>query len=528
MKKFNVTGACYPEKHYMVNINDRICEIKQMVDDGCYFAINRGRQYGKTTTLSLLKKKLESEYVVFSISFEGLSEENFKNTLKFTQTFLRMLYDTIEYGEVLHVDVAAQQFLKEQTEKKEIDFYELGNCISKFCKLLDKPVVLLIDEVDQASNYESFVDFLGLLRAKFLKRDTRPTFQSVILAGVYDITNLKLKIRTENEHQYNSPWNIATAFTISMDFEPQQIATMLSDYEQEHHTGMDVMSISQLIYDYTSGYPFMVSRICMLIDEIIKGHEAEYDIVNAWSKEGVKEAVKMLLSESNTLFDDMRKKLHDFPELRDMLYEMLYNGKSYPYVIDDKYVDIAEMFGYIRSNGNVLKLANRIFETRLYNLFAFEEGKNSTIYTAGANDKNQFVENGHLNMQLILERFVVHFTDLYGDNDEKFLENVGRKYFLFYLKPIINGTGNYYIEAQTRNERRTDVIVDYCGEQYVIEMKIWHGDEYNHRGEKQLLDYLDSYHLDKGYMLSFNFNKKKTVGVKEIQIGDKVIVEAVV
>lgn len=470
MKKFNVTGACYPEKHYMVNINDRICEIKQMVDDGCYFAINRGRQYGKTTTLSLLKKKLESEYVVFSISFEGLSEENFKNTLKFTQTFLRMLYDTIEYGEVLHVDVTAQQFLKEQTEKKEIDFYELGNCISKFCKLLDKPVVLLIDEVDQASNYESFVDFLGLLRAKFLKRDTRPTFQSVILAGVYDITNLKLKIRTENEHQYNSPWNIATAFTISMDFEPQQIATMLSDYEQEHHTGMDVMSISQLIYDYTSGYPFMVSRICMLIDEIIKGQEAEYDIVNAWSKEGVKEAVKMLLSESNTLFDDMRKKLHDFPELRDMLYEMLYNGKSYPYVIDDKYVDIAEMFGYIRSNGNVLKLANRIFETRLYNLFAFEEGKNSTIYTAGANDKNQFVENGHLNMQLILERFIVHFTDLYGDNDEKFLENVGRKYFLFYLKPIINGTGNYYIEAQTRNERRTDVIVDYCGEQYVIEV----------------------------------------------------------
>lgn len=29
-------------------------------------------------------------------------------------------------------------------------------------------------------------------------------------------------------------------------------------------------------------------------------------------------------------------------------------------------------------------------------------------------------------------------------------------------------------------------------------------------------------------MISFNFNKKKAVGVKEIQIGDRVIVEAVV
>lgn len=34
--------------------------------------------------------------------------------------------------------------------------------------------------------------------------------------------------------------------------------------------------------------------------------------------------------------------------------------------------------------------------------------------------------------------------------------------------------------------------------------------------------------LNKGYMLSFNFNKKKQTGVKEIRIGNKVLVEAVV
>ena len=39
--------------------------------------------------------------------------------------------------------------------------------------------------------------------------------------------------------------------------------------------------------------------------------------------------------------------------------------------------------------------------------------------------------NGHLNMDLILERFVVHFHDIYGDRDEKFIEKEGRKYFLF-------------------------------------------------------------------------------------------------
>ena len=81
---------------------------------------------------------------------------------------------------------------------------------------------------------------------------------------------------------------------------------------------------------------------------------------------------------------------------------------------------------------------------------------------------------------------MIHFHEIYGKNTEKFVEENGRRVFLLYLKPIINGTGNYYIEAQTRDQSRTDVIVDYLGKLYVIELKIWRGNEYNKRGEKQL------------------------------------------
>ena len=103
-----------------------------------------------------------------------------------------------------------------------------------------------------------------------------------------------------------------------------------------------------------------------------------------------------------------------------------------------------------------------------------------------------------------------------------------RKYFLLYLRPIINGTGNYYIESRTREQKRTDLIVDYRGEQYIVEMKIWHGQEYHSRGEKQLAEYLDAYHVKTRYMLSFNFNEKKEIGVRDVCVGDKKIVEAVV
>lgn len=97
-----------------------------------------------------------------------------------------------------------------------------------------------------------------------------------------------------------------------------------------------------------------------------------------------------------------------------------------------------------------------------------------------------------------------------------------------YLKPIINGIGNYYIEAQTRNQQRTDVIVDYHGRQYVIEMKIYRGQEYNRQGKEQLAQYLDAYRLDRGYLLSFNFNKNKVCGVTETEYDGKRILETVV
>lgn len=180
------------------------------------------------------------------------------------------------------------------------------------------------------------------------------------------------------------------------------------------------------------------------------------------------------------------KKLEDFHELRLMLQNILFNGKSYPYIPYNQSISVGTMFGFIKEEDNLAVISNRIFETLFYNLFLSEEMTQSEIYQAALLDKNQFIKSGYLDMDLVMEKFAEHFTDVYADKDQKFIEENGRRFFLLYLKPIINGVGNYYIEAQTRNMRRTDVIVDYQGRQYVIEIKIWHGEEYNRRGKEQL------------------------------------------
>ena len=88
--------------------------------------------------------------------------------------------------------------------------------------------------------------------------------------------------------------------------------------------------------------------------------------------------------------------------------------------------------------------------------------------------------------------------------------------------------GNYYIEAQTRDQTRTDVVVDYLGQRYIIELKIWRGERYKEAGEKQISEYLDRFGLTTGYMLSFNFNKKKQVGMKQVHVGDKILYEVTI
>ena len=77
MKEFNTTGLCNPNKHYMVDISNKLDDIKKLVEKEKYFIINRPRQYGKTTILLALENNLKDEYLVISISFEGTDINSF-------------------------------------------------------------------------------------------------------------------------------------------------------------------------------------------------------------------------------------------------------------------------------------------------------------------------------------------------------------------------------------------------------------------------------------------------------------------
>lgn len=526
-KIFNISGACRPDKHYMVQLGSRLAEIRKMIDAGDYFAINRARQYGKTTTLRALADFLKEDYVVVNLDFQNIESVEFMSGSSFVHALTREISKKIKNRADVPEEIKKKLVNLADSASENVRMAEMFYCFSEWCRLSEKQIVLLIDEVDTAANNQIFLDFLAQLRAAYLDRDDTPAFQSVILAGVYDIRNIRQKIRPDEAHKVNSPWNIAADFKVDMNFLVKDICGMLEEYEADYHTGMDISEMAGLLYDYTSGYPYLVSRLCKFLDE----RETEGNDFpggdSAWTKEGVLEAVKFVLSERSTLFESLTGKLADYPELRGMICRLLFEGQTITYNVDDPAVDMLLMFGFIKPERGTVQIANRIFEMRLYNYYlTLPEVQSGDMYKLALRSKEQFIKNGMLDMKRVLEKFVEHFDDIYGDRGEKFVEEDGRRYFMLYLKPIINGTGNCYVETQTRNQERTDLIIDFLGRQYIVELKIWHGNAYNERGEEQLSAYLDHFHLKKGYMLSFN--KRKEIGVKEIMLGDKVLIEATV
>lgn len=530
VKEFNTTGKCIPSKHYMVDLSERVREITKLVDAGKYFTINRARQYGKTTTIAFLTNYLKAEYDVLSLDFQKISNAAFQSEEAFVQAFSRQV---LARGKKLPIPDSVKEKLQEYISRKEDKavFDELFSALSKWCEESERPVVMIIDEVDTAANNQVFLDFLAQLRADYLEREDDPeekTFWSVILAGVTDVKHLRSRLRPEDAHKVNSPWNIAADFDIDMSLSENGIKGMLEDYELDHHTGMDTGAIAESIREYTNGYPYLVSRICQLIDVKMVPEKFE-TLSEAWTLYGVDEAVKRILQEDNSFFESAMGKLINYPNLKEQLRNILMRGETIAYLPDDEEQKQLRMYGFIRNHHNTVAVSNRIFEMRLYYYFIGESRENNDLKQLAAANKSVFVEeDGWLDVRTIMEHFILEHNRIHGEDSEKFLEEEGRERFLTYLSPIINGTGTYSIEEQTRDHSRMDVVIHYLGRRYILELKVWHGERYNEKGEQQILRYLDYWKLDTGYMLSFNFNKNKETGVRPVRIGDRLLYEGIV
>ncbi len=502
-KEFNECGLCVPKKHYMIDTTPQLKETVELIERGKYFIINRPRQFGKTTTISLLEKSpLLKDYLILRMSFEGIGDTCFDNEALFVGMFVRKIEHELSF---LKINKPTNIFNYDEQSSLE----DLSEIITNFINAMDKSVVLFIDEVDKSSNNQLFINFLGLLRDKYLlmneERDS--SFHSVVLAGLHDVKTLKLKLRSDEEETYNSPWNIAVSYDVDMTFKAKQIETMLVEYVNATSNDLDIAYIAEKLYEHTSGYPYFVSKLCKIIDEKIKP--------KIWREIDIIESIKILLKEEgNPNFDTVIKNLENNEELFRFIKSISLNGKTYDYYSKNKINSFAKMHGLIGENNGKTKIMNKIYDELIanYMIGTRETTEITGIFTEVV--QSQFLkDDGRLDLEKLLTKFKDAFEEKYSSashlKSKEFLEDDLRMQFFMYLKPVLNSIGFCCKEVQTSEERRMDVVIFFRDEKFIVELKLWKGKVLHEQGIEQIKNYMQREHVDKGYMLILNKNKTK-------------------
>lgn len=514
-KEFNITGLCIPRLHYMADTSEKISLIiDKYIERNAYFTINCARQYGKTTTLELLYHRLKNDYIVLDLSFEA-SDDCFESIFSLAQGFSNKIAEALLLNDVS--DTLLEIFREPVSGTLPMD--DLNRRITKLCRISSREIILMADETDKAADNQLFLLLLGLLRQKYLRRNAGrdATFKSVILAGVHDIKNLKMKLRPEQSQQYNSPWNIAADFQIDMGFSVKEIESMLLEYEADYHTGMDVHAIACELHKYTGGYPFLVSWLCKKIDE-----EHLH-----WNADGLRTALNALLRGTNTLFDDVIKNLENYEDFRKLAEAVLIQGEAVPFVLSNPEIARGAMYGIFQNKDGQVGISNLVFETYIYE-YLISVNKTKNLLLPKYADKFQYIRNGRLDMKLVLEKFAMFLKSEYRREDEGFVERQGRLLFLCFLRPIINGTGHYAVESQTRQNTRMDIQVFYGPEEFIVELKLWHGIKKEREGYEQLAGYLEARGAEQGYLISFCENQKSPGESREIECNGRRIYEVII
>ena len=100
--------------------------------------------------------------------------------------------------------------------------------------------------------------------------------------------------------------------------------------------------------------------ICKFIDEKAN---------SVWTGESIAEAVKYIINEPTPLFESLINMIENDPKLREMLYAMLFSGRAYSFNVDNPTFRLMHIYSFMTNRDGKDVIANRIFETRLYEYF---------------------------------------------------------------------------------------------------------------------------------------------------------------
>ena len=481
MKKFfNTAGACQPDIHYTVWREDGVKPLLALIEQRKYFTHHAPRQSGKTTLLRELCRKLngEGKYLAMHITVESAQSAR-NDVLKANQVVLQALQLSLELALPTEVQryPHSDSFLNQNSG--------VQNCLSQWSRSSEKPIVLMIDEIDSMAG-ESLIALLRQLRAGY---DQRPQAfpQSIILNGVRDLKDYRIYSKEEDTWLTGgSCFNIKAKSVRLGNFSLENIRELFFQHEREHGQKL-APGLLKKIYDLTQGQPWLCNalgeQMCFELfpNEPILG-------------EGhLHEAKEALILSRATHIDQLYYRLDD-PRIRQFVIPMLKGDDLSNFPTED--LEYARDLGLLHPDKKILSIANPLYKEILPRemSYALQQGMSIDPKWYENSDKT-------LNYQKLMNEFVQFWRE-HGHKEFYVREVTPHVMFMAWLQRLVNGGGTIHREYAL-GRKRLDILVEFAKERFVSEIKLYKGPKTLEEGLNQITEYMEQIGLESGYLMIF-------------------------
>ena len=498
MRKFNTTGPCFPDEHYMLPALDRLPGIRELVADGNYFVIHAPRQTGKTTALKALVREINEKGDMFAIY---CTLETLQNATDVDDAMVKIV-KLIRRGVCavpalvdLFGDVDAALSVRQEPGWTVT---AVSDTLTALCRKAKRTIAVFFDEADCLVG-DVLISFLRQLRDGYVNRKEIPCPKSIALVGMLDVRDYKAQIRPDGESLGQiSPFNIIRKDMLIPNFTEVDIRALYAQHTAE--TGQVFADgVVEDVWRLTRGQPWLVSAIgCECVEEIHGSRFSETITV-----EDVEAAKEAIIRRRDTHVDSLMERMRE-PRVRRIVEPLILGDDSGVTANDDDWRFITDL-GLLRVDRGTLVPANPMYAEIIGRYLS--RGEQDRMVRSVP--ETPWVKDDGLDMAGLMAAFQRFWRENSGaDRDIMgYREAVPHLVLMAFLQRVTNGGGHINREMAL-GQGRLDLCVEFRGGRYAIEVKT----SDNFRGEKsyeQCAKYLDDLGLSEGWMPIFDKSKDK-------------------
>ena len=515
MRYFNVAGPCNNVDHYMVDASTRLQGVEQLIDMRQYFVIHAARQSGKTTCLLDLTHRLNAQgkYHAAYCSLEGIQG------ITAAEKGIPLVVECIK--QALHIC----NIPKSDLFAKNADYSNFAGVINveftKFCGLLEKPLVLFFDEADCLYG-DTLMSFLRQLRLGYVSRTLAPFIHSMALVGMRNIRDFKVLIRSEKETLGSaSPFNIVTEALTLSNFTKEEVALLYRQHTKDTGQIFENEAVD-LIYNQTLGQPWLVNAIAREV--VVKMLHSDYS--KPVTPSLVHQAIQTIILRRDTHIDSLLERLKEERVRR--IVEPMVSGDVFFDRLSDDYQYVVDL-GLIKSIGGKIQPSNPIYAEVIARTLSYDAQEKFMLEKPNAIIP-AFLQGGKIDVDRLLQEFQQFWRENSAIWVDRFTYKEAAPHLILqaFLQRVINGGGDI-IREMAAGTGRTDLCLVYDGQKYPIELKIRRGDKALTQGIEQTLEYMDTFGCTQGWLVIFDrrpevewddkiFVRKETVNGKTVTV----------